>query len=83
MIELFEYRHKYLVLKNKVPILSVRVPLEDEKLYTEETYTSERRNRLIESDTDCLSGNENKGSITITFAYTPGGNDNILVVYYR
>lgn len=39
MIELFEYRHKYLVLKDKVPIVSVRVPLEDEKLYTEETVT--------------------------------------------
>lgn len=55
MIELFEYRHKYVVLKNKVPILSVRVPLEDEKLYTEETvtYTSEWKPKRVKISTDC------------------------------
>lgn len=41
VVELFKYRRKHLVSKDKVGILSVRVPLKEDELYTEETYTSE------------------------------------------
>lgn len=41
MVELFEYSRKYFVMKKKVQILSVKVPLQDNELYTEKIYTSE------------------------------------------
>ena len=41
VVELFEYRRKHLVLKEKVRILTEKVPLEDGKLYTKETYIGE------------------------------------------
>lgn len=41
IIQLYKYRHKFGLLKDKVQVLSVKVPLEDDELYTEETYTCE------------------------------------------
>lgn len=41
MVELFEYRRTHLVSKDKVRILSVRVPLKEDELYAKEMYTSE------------------------------------------
>lgn len=40
VVELFEYRRKY-GLKEKAQILSMKVLLQDDELYTEKTYTSE------------------------------------------
>ena len=40
-VELFEYRRKYGVLKDKVRIASMKMPLEDDVLYTEKIYSSE------------------------------------------
>ena len=53
VIELFEYRRKYLFLKEKVRILTAKVTLEDGKLYTKETYIGEWRLRRTKSNTDC------------------------------
>lgn len=69
-----------MVLKEKVRIFTVKVPLEDGKLYTEGTYTSEWRSWRIKSNTNCWLGDGNEGTVTIAFAYTPGGNHNIIVV---
>ena len=41
VIELHEYGRKYGVLKKKTPILSRTVSLQDDVLYTEETFRSE------------------------------------------
>ena len=41
LVELFKYRRKQLSSKDKVRILSVKVPLKKDELYTKETYTSE------------------------------------------
>ena len=38
---------------------------------------------LTESNTDCSLGDGNEGTIAITYAYTPGGNDDTHVVYYH
>ena len=41
LIQLYEYRRKYWILKNKVQVLSKTVLLQDNELYTEKTYESE------------------------------------------
>lgn len=41
VVELFEYKRKRVVLKDRIRILSVKVPLEEDELYTEKTYTGE------------------------------------------
>lgn len=41
MVELFEYRRKYGVLKEKVQVFSETVLLQDDELYTEKACTSE------------------------------------------
>ena len=41
LVELFKYRRKQLISKDKVRILSVKVPLKEDELYTKEMYTSE------------------------------------------
>ena len=74
LVELFKYRRKQLISKDKVRILSVNVPLKEDELYTKETYTSEWTLLLIKRDSDHLPGEEYEGTITIAFAYSPGGN---------
>ena len=74
MVELFKYRRKQLISKEKVRILSVKVPLEEDEIYTKEVFTSEWTSLLIKRDTDYFPGEDDEGTITITFAYTPGGN---------
>lgn len=37
-VELFQYRRKYIFLKEKLRIFSMKIPLQDDELYT--TYTS-------------------------------------------
>ena len=74
MVELFKYRHKHLISKDKVRILSVKVPLAEDEIYTKGVFTSEWALLLIKQDTDYLPGEDNEGTISITFAYSPGGN---------
>ena len=74
LVELFKYRRKQLVSKDKVRILSVKVPLEEDEIYTKGVFTSEWTLLPIERDTDHLPGEDNEGSVTIAFAYSPGGN---------
>ena len=74
LVELFQYRHRHLISKDKVRILFVKVPLEEDEIYTKEVFTSEWTLLPIKRETDHLPGEDNEGTITITFAYTPGGN---------
>lgn len=74
VVQLYEYRRKYGVVKDKVQIFSKTVSLQDDVLYTEKTYTSEWTSWPIKNNTDCLLGDDNEGVITITFAYSPGGS---------
>ena len=80
MVELFKYRRKQLISKDKVQILSVKVPLEEDEMYTKEMYTSEwpLRLRNIKNNTDYSLGDDNTATITVSFSYTPGGIDNLL-----
>lgn len=41
VIQLYEYRRKYGVVKDKVQVLSKTVSLQDDELYTEKKYESE------------------------------------------
>lgn len=41
VIQLYEYRSKYWVLKDKIQVLSKTVSLQDDELYTEKKYESE------------------------------------------
>lgn len=41
VVELFEYKRKYEVLKKKERIFSMKILLQDNEMYTEETYRSE------------------------------------------
>ena len=41
LVELFKNRRKQLISKEKLRILSVKVPLEEDEIYTKEMYTSE------------------------------------------
>lgn len=82
MVELFEYRRKYGVLKEKVRIISLKMPLDDDVLYTEKTCFSEWISWRIRSHTDCPLGDGGRGTITMTFAYSPGGNDDLLYIGY-
>ena len=61
-------------------IFSIKALLLDDVLYTEETYTSEWLLwlRVIGNNTEYSQGDDNAATITISFSYTPGGNDNML-----
>ena len=82
MIELFEYRRKQVVLKDKLSILSMKVALDDDELYTEKFQTSELSPLLVLTDADCSIGDDNGTIVTITFAYSPGGNILLLKMTY-
>lgn len=41
VVELFEYKSKYRAFKKKVQILSMKISLQDEEIYTEKVYQSE------------------------------------------
>lgn len=76
MLQLYEYRRKYGVRKEKLEIFSKTVSLHDDELYTMETYTSECVSHWrIMSYADCLLGDDGRATIKMSFAYTPGGND--------
>lgn len=81
MVELFKYRRKHLITKDKVRILSAKVALKEAELYTKETYTGEWTSLPIERDTHCLLGEDNGATITISFAYSPRGNERYLSLY--
>ena len=80
IVELFEYRG---LVSKKVPIHSVKVMLDDDELYTEKKYTSEWTPCRNESSADRPPDDDNGVTITISFAYTPGGSDSIIYVDYR
>lgn len=82
MVELFEYRRKYGVLKDKVRIVSLKMPLDGGVLYTEKTCPSEWASWRIKSHTDYPLGEDGRGAITMTFAYSPGGNDDLFYIDY-
>ena len=81
MIELFEYRHK-VISKDKVSILSMKMLLEDDELYAVKTQTSEWTPWPSVPYPDCLLGDDNSVIVTITFAYTPGGNTQMMNIIY-
>lgn len=74
IVEVFEYRRKYGVKKEEVQILSMKVPLQADELYTEKTYTSEWTSWRSKYYAEYSLGDDNSATIIITFAYSPGGN---------
>lgn len=76
VVELFECSRKLKLLKKeKVLIFSIKALLEDDVLYTEETYTSESLTwlRVIMNNTDVSLGDDNTATIQVHSYVFPEG----------
>lgn len=78
VVELFEYRRKYRIRESKVQILSEKLYLKDDELYTEENYSCKLAFLRLKDCADGLLGENNSANIRIVFAYTPGGDGCII-----
>ena len=60
-------------------VFSETVALRGDELYTDKACTSKWIWRIAMSYADFLSGDNNEITVTLSFAYTPGGNEKLFI----